>query len=322
MTEPSDATPLADDTSEVATGAAPALDTEPDDGDTITPEASEDLVEPDPEDDPEAPDAGRPAVSPELLPATLEALLFVSDGPVEARTLARALGVTSRAVGTALDALQRELAGRGVRLQLGPDGAQLVTAPEAAAFVEAFLGLEQGRRLSNAALEALAIIAYRQPVTRATVDAIRGVSSDGAMQTLRARGLIEEAGRAQGPGRPTLFVTAQRFLEHFGLESPAALPDVGDYDLPPPDAPMPLPGFGAEALRREPSNDEASTEAAVAADLAALSASARRFGLGGPPAAASHRDGPAATEPTLPAVATRPPFGHVSVPDIGGAALP
>jgi segregation and condensation protein B len=131
-----------------------------------------------------------------------------------------------------------------VRLQRGPEGAQLVTAPEAAPYVEYFLGLEAQRRLSNAALETLAIVAYRQPVTRATVEAVRGVNSDASIATLRARGLLDEGGRAPGPGRPTLFVTTQRFLEHFGLERPEDLPpleDLDDHDLPPPDAPLPLP---------------------------------------------------------------------------------
>ncbi|MEZ4502495.1 MAG: SMC-Scp complex subunit ScpB [Dehalococcoidia bacterium] len=177
---------------------------------------------------------------PEHLPSLIESLLFVSDGPVEERILARVLGVRTRVVVNALEVLRERLEGTGVRLQLGPDGAQLVTAPESATYVEGFLGLEQGRRLSNAALEVLAIVAYRQPVTRATVEAIRGVSSDGAIQTLRARGLIEDGGRAQGPGRPTLFVTSQRFLEHFGLESSGELPELGDYELPPPDAPQPM----------------------------------------------------------------------------------
>ena len=177
----------------------------------------------------------------EALPALIEALLFVSDGPVEARTLARGLGVSQRAIARALDELSASLAGRGLMLQTGRDGAQLVTVPSAAPYVQTFLGLEQNRRLSNAALEALAIVAYRQPVTRATVEAVRGVSSEGAIQTLRARGLIEEAGRAQGPGRPTLFVTTRRFLEHFGLQGPQDLPPLGDYEMPPRDAPDPLP---------------------------------------------------------------------------------
>jgi segregation and condensation protein B len=124
-----------------------------------------------------------------------------------------------------------------VRLQRGPDGAQLVTAPESAAHVEYFLGMEAARRLSTAALETLAIVAYRQPVTRGTIETIRGVSSDAAVATLRARGLIAEGGRAEGPGRPVLWVTTQRFLHHFGLERPSDLPPLpADIELPAEDA--------------------------------------------------------------------------------------
>lgn len=162
----------------------------------------------------------------EQLPQLLEALLFVADGPVEEAALARALGVTRRQLGPAIEALAETLRERGLRLQRGPEGAQLVTAPQAAWAIEQFLGIEAGRRLSTAALETLAIITYRQPVTRAVVEAVRGVNSDGAVDTLRARGLIDAVGRADGPGRPALFATTQRFLEYFGLERAADLPEL------------------------------------------------------------------------------------------------
>ena len=183
----------------------------------------------------------------QALPSLIEALLFVSDGPVEARVLGRTLGVTTRRVNRAVEQLRESLEGRGVRVQTGPDGVQLVTAPQAAPHVEALLGLEQARRLSTAALETLAVIAYQQPVTRATIESVRGVNCDGALQTLRARGLIEQSGRAPGPGRPALFVTTQRFLEHFGLGSARDLPPLGDFEVPPPDAPLPLPEAVEEA---------------------------------------------------------------------------
>jgi segregation and condensation protein B len=172
----------------------------------------------------------------ESLPAVLEALLFVADEPIAASVLARALERTSSQVRSGLDDLAEMLRDgqRGVRLQQGPDGAQLVTAPDVAASVEHFLGLEANRRLSSAALETLAIVAYRQPVTRHLIEQIRGVNSDGSVSTLRARGLIEGIGRAPGPGRPLLFATTQRFLEHFGLESPDELPPLPeDVELPP-----------------------------------------------------------------------------------------
>lgn len=199
-----------------------------------------------------------PAPPPEALPGLIEALLFVSDGAVELGTLARSLNVSRRRAQSALESLQATLAGRGVRVQLGPEGARLVTAPGSAAYIEYFLGLEAQRRLSKASLETLAIVAYRQPVTRATIESIRGVNSDAAIATLRARGLVDAGGRAPGPGRPTLFVTTQRFLGHFGLERADELPALDELAPAEADGPQPLPGLetaveastdGAEAAR-------------------------------------------------------------------------
>jgi segregation and condensation protein B len=172
----------------------------------------------------------------EGLPLVLESLLFVVDHAVEESYLARALDVTSTRIEKALDDLETTLreGQRGIRLQRGPEGVALVTAPEAAGRIEHFLGLEASRKLSTAALETLAIIAYRQPITRGQIDSIRGVSSDGAVATLRARALIAPAGYATGPGRPMLFQTTQRFLEHFGLERAGQLPPLPEeIDLPP-----------------------------------------------------------------------------------------
>ena len=101
---------------------------------------------------------------------------------------------------------------------------QLVTVPQAAPQVEHFLGLEVNLRLSQAALETLAIVAYAQPVTRPQVEAIRGVNSDSVLRTLLAAGLIEEAGRADTVGRPILYQTTFEFLQQFGLSSLQALP--------------------------------------------------------------------------------------------------
>ncbi len=201
------------------------------------------------------------------LPSLLEALLFVADHPIDVPYLSRAVDVSQARVERALDELADALraSGRGIRLQRGPAGVQLTSAPEAASFIERFLGLEANRRLSTAALETLAIIAYRQPITRGQVDQIRGVSSDGAIATLRARDLIESAGHATGPGRPMLFRTTARFLEHFGLERPGQLPPLPeDIDLPPSEIQATL-GLDdatiAEALRpREPAPEDVTTE--------------------------------------------------------------
>jgi segregation and condensation protein B len=180
---------------------------------------------------PDAPDVPEP----EDLPELLEALLFVSEEPVDLPSLVRALGHSRRHIDASLEQLADSLrdSERGLRLQRGPQGVALVTAPAAAPHVEYFLGLESTRRLSPAALETLAIVAYRQPVTRGTIELIRGVSADASLATLRARGLVEERGRADTPGRPVLWATTQRFLQHFGLERPDQLPPLpDDIDLP------------------------------------------------------------------------------------------
>lgn len=158
------------------------------------------------------------------LTASLEAILFVAPEPVAVSQLAAVLEVTTHELESALEALQAELHDRGLRVQRFRGRYQLTTAPEAASLVETFLGLEATSRLSRAALEALAIVAYQQPVTRPQVDAVRGVNSDGVLKSLLSKGLIEEAGRAEGPGRPILYVTTPDFLQHFGLNHLDELP--------------------------------------------------------------------------------------------------
>jgi len=160
------------------------------------------------------------------LPALLESLLFVADGPVSADRIADVLGITPEAVLALLKELEEAYTGRGLRLQWSGDKTvQLTTAPAAALVIEHFLGLDETSRLSPAALEALAIIAYRQPATRPQVDAIRGVNSDGVIRTLLSKGLIEEVGRKETPGRPILYGTTPAFLGHFGLVSLDELPE-------------------------------------------------------------------------------------------------
>jgi len=156
--------------------------------------------------------------------AALEALLFVSAEPATQSQLAAALEVSVTEVETGLDELAAALRTRGLRLQRHAGRVQLTTAPEAAELVERFLGLETTTHLSRAALETLAIIAYQQPVTRPQVDAVRGVNSDGVMKSLLGKGLIQEFGRAEGPGRPILYGTTPDFLQHFGLSSLSELP--------------------------------------------------------------------------------------------------
>ncbi len=158
------------------------------------------------------------------LAAQLEALLFVALEPVTPGQLAAALESTTAEVNSALDDLDASLRTRGLRLQRFSGRVQLTTAPETGEAIERFLGLEATSHLSRAALETLAIIAYQQPVTRPQVDSIRGVNSDGVMRSLLSKGLIQEGGRAEGPGRPILYSTTPEFLQHFGLNSLNELP--------------------------------------------------------------------------------------------------
>ena len=158
------------------------------------------------------------------IPAALEALLFVSAEPVAPSQLATVLDLSASSVEQGLTQLDGELQTRGLRLQRHGGRVQLTTAPEMAETVEHFLGLEATSHLSRAALETLAIVAYQQPVTRPQIEAVRGVSSDGVMKSLLGKGLVQEVGRTEGPGRPILYGTAPDFLQHFGLNSLMELP--------------------------------------------------------------------------------------------------
>ncbi len=158
------------------------------------------------------------------LQVLLEALLFVAGEPAPVSRLAAALNVSVERVEQGLLQIGETLQTRGIRLQRQREVVQLVSAPEAADVIESFLGLDLSSRLSRAALEALAIIAYRQPVTRPQVDAVRGVNSDGVMKTLLNRGLIEEVGRLEQAGRPILYGTTFSFLQYFGLSTVEELP--------------------------------------------------------------------------------------------------
>lgn len=155
----------------------------------------------------------------------VESLLFVAEGPVPIASLARALEVDAPHIEEALNDLKQEYGTRGFRLQRFRDKVQLVTAPESAPAIEKFLGVEGSSRLSAAALETLAIIAYRQPITRPAIEAVRGVNCDGVIQTLVSHGLIQEVGRQETAGRPILYATTFEFLQNFGLR--------GVEDLPP-----------------------------------------------------------------------------------------
>jgi len=170
----------------------------------------------------------RPAPG-ELTEASLEALLFVAEKPLSRREIGSLAGVDGATVDERLGDLEVSLRGRGLRLLSVGDRVELVTAPDAGVLVARYVGAD-AIRLSPASLEALAIVAYRQPVTKAAVERIRGVDSDHTMRSLLHRRLITELGRSNAPGRPILYGTAFEFLERFGLESLDDLPTL-DADV-------------------------------------------------------------------------------------------
>jgi segregation and condensation protein B len=169
-----------------------------------------------------------PCSGPELA-ALIEALLLVAAEPSTLEQLACGAGVTVPEVETALATLERD-EGRGWVIQRHQGTAQLATAPRFAGQVRRFLGLERETRLSAPALETLAIVAYQQPVTRAEVEAVRGVDCAGVMATLHGRGLIEAIGRLETVGHPIQYGTTPVFLGHFGLRSLAELPALGEVE--------------------------------------------------------------------------------------------
>ena len=160
------------------------------------------------------------------LASALESLLFVADAPVESAQLARVLNAPVEVVETHLRQLDEDYRtqGRGLRVAERNGRFQMVTTPAAAALIEAFLNLDVTTRLSAPALETLAVVAYRQPVTRAQVEAVRGVDCSGILRSLLQRGLVEEVDRLDAPGRPVRYGITDLFMQHFGLTSLHELP--------------------------------------------------------------------------------------------------
>ncbi|GAA1895860.1 SMC-Scp complex subunit ScpB [Streptomyces sodiiphilus] len=186
-------------------------------------------------DAPAVPGSGEEAARPALRPA-LEAVLMVVDEPATEEHLARVLGRTRREVSTALRELAEEYTRqeRGFELRLVAGGWRFYTRPEYADAVESFVLDGQHARLTQAALETLAVVAYRQPVSRSRVSAVRGVNCDGVMRTLLQRGLLEEAGTEPETGA-ILYVTTHYFLERMGLRGLDELPELAPF-LPEADA--------------------------------------------------------------------------------------
>jgi segregation and condensation protein B len=156
----------------------------------------------------------------------VEAILFLADEPLSSSVLAQMIEAPRRQVEDLLVALagDYESRGAGIALRQLAGGWRLVTHPEAAPFVEQFVLSSRHSRLTKASLETLAIVAYKQPVTRHQVASVRGVDSDGVLRALAERGLVEEVGRDEGPGRAVLYGTTVEFLERLGLASLADLP--------------------------------------------------------------------------------------------------
>ncbi|MEU8273684.1 SMC-Scp complex subunit ScpB [Microbispora bryophytorum] len=191
--------------------------------------ASSGLGSPDPAPVAPEPEA-EPPVEGATLAAALEAILMVVDEPVAEVTLAQVLERPTAEVAAALRALSEEYtaAGRGFDLREVAGGWRFYTRAECAALVERFVRDGQQARLTQAALETLAVVAYRQPVSRARVAAVRGVSSDGVMRTLVARGLVEEAG-TDPESQAVLYRTTSYFLERLGLRSLDELPELAPF---------------------------------------------------------------------------------------------
>lgn len=179
------------------------------------------------------------------LKQAVEALLFASEKPLTIEEIKQAFedGVRAPQLQTAVDALKEEYESqqRGFRLIEIAGGYQLMTDPRFSDVLKRFYQAREKKKLSQASLETLSVIAYRQPVTRADIEFIRGVNVDGALKTLLEKGLVKMAGRKEVPGRPMLYATTKEFLEHFGLKAVSDLPplkeftekDIAEHLLPP-----------------------------------------------------------------------------------------
>ncbi len=165
----------------------------------------------------------------EKVTAAIEAILYAAGHPVEYAKLSEVLGLSPKDVKNIVEAMSRdyngEKSGRGIMLLMYPDSCQFATKEEFLPYIREALGIKRGGNLSNSTMEALAVVAYNQPVTRAYVDAVRGVDSSYAMTSLIDKGLIESLSRLDAPGRPMLYTTTEKFLRVFGLSSLEDLPE-------------------------------------------------------------------------------------------------
>jgi len=160
------------------------------------------------------------------LQSIVESILFIADKPVSLNEFKSITKARSSQIAEVLGQIKEDLSGRGFNLVEKDKTYQLVSNPKHSEVIAKFFNEELRRDLSQAALEILSIISYKQPVTRIEIDRIRGVHSGESIRNLMVRGLIEEVGRKNGPGRPILYGTTINFLKHLGLSSPDELPKI------------------------------------------------------------------------------------------------
>lgn len=182
------------------------------------------------------------SISPQKITAAIEAILYAAGHPVEYSKLSEVLGLSVRDVKNMIEAMSSEYnsekSKRGVMLLMYPETCQFATKEEFLPYIREALGIKRGGNLSASTMEALAVVAYNQPVTRSYVDAVRGVDSSYAMTSLIDKGLIESLSRLDAPGRPMLYTTTDKFLRVFGLRSLEDLPktELSPSDIPAPEA--------------------------------------------------------------------------------------
>ncbi len=168
------------------------------------------------------------AFSIERVSAAIEAILYAAGHPVEYQRISEVLGITKKDVISIIEAMSleynRDDSPRGIMLLMYPESCQFSTKEEFLPYIREALGIKRGGNLSNSTMETLAVVAYNQPVTRAFVDAVRGVDSSYAMTSLVDKNLIESLSRLDAPGRPMLYTTTEKFLRVFGLSSLDELP--------------------------------------------------------------------------------------------------
>ncbi|RME64748.1 MAG: SMC-Scp complex subunit ScpB [Nitrospirae bacterium] len=171
-------------------------------------------------------------MDPQEKKALLEAILFISGEPVEVKRLQEVTGFSTGEITSLMAELMREYRDRdgGVHIVEVAEGYQMVTSPRLGQYLQRFIKEDRKVKLSEAALETLAIVAYRQPITKAEIEQIRGVSSDGVLRSLLERKLIKVVGRKAVPGRPRMYGTTKEFLQYFGLKDLSELPPMRELE--------------------------------------------------------------------------------------------